>query len=163
MQMYATGIEDAPNTTYLSMCIRQAMNRKEVQTLNELQNVALLAELTLSKKNGNSLNFRRNPSIYSGSNYGSSYNRPFDAGSRSSYSKFSTPSRVNHVETHMHDTNDTSPENGEEEEQEIKQDAPSTEDDISVSDLNLSEAVSDVHHEEDEDHETEIYLSAIKR
>jgi hypothetical protein len=91
MNIYIKGIEDVQGTSYICTLLRTALHKKEISTLTELFNHALLAEQALSKSKGktsSSSSVSSKPYIPSASSHNRSSNW------RSSSSRFSSRTPV---------------------------------------------------------------------
>lgn len=159
MAMYLNGIEDAPNTTYLAMNVRQAINDKTVKTITELQNVALIAEINIGKNRQTAPNqnaYRRNPYLPQRKFVNSVNN-----GYRSNYnnSRFTTPARVNNIELDDKDVDDYN-----QDEDDLDQEDVNDEDDLQdeQDELKDNDVEDEPINETDDNTVDEIVLNALK-
>jgi retrotransposon gag protein/zinc knuckle protein len=161
MSLYANAIYQYPGAGYLSMIIRQAINNEEVNTIHELQNEALLAEINIGRRAMSNNNPQRRPFIYHNKNYNNNYRN----GNNNNFNRklnFNTPHRLQNMNNDS-DYEESNEENNNDEynnynDNENNDDHNDSDDDM---ESNLNEMkLKDSENNDDEDSKT--YLNAIK-
>jgi hypothetical protein len=139
--IYMNALTEAQGTTYICTTLRNAIAKKEVNTLTELQSMALLAESNLGKGNKTNIPYiaphnRHNNNnkvphrFQSGNSYRPSF-KPFNRAPVSAPS-FSTPAKLHNVQIEQHydtdedDTNEQSNTAGIDYENELNDDTSAT-------------------------------------